>query len=512
MIRTLTFKIFAGLAWLAWLVPVYSQQSPDGIITEESRATSVLGEWPPTGNTGSLTKNRPLQDGLKADPNTGSASITISDNGQSPEAAPAMRIGDLTGSESTPPPFRSNLANVTSSPTNSTSDTITPAVNFPELLPVDSIDTSRTRPAREPAARPAAQTPPPAPMIEPVPAPTPTPPPAPAPTPSPAPQPVQTMQQLPPLPEPQDDLSAAPTVTRRTTSAPRPTRKRVRSMFTLGPGDSVSFASFDRSDLNRTVRIAPDGTVSYLQAIAVNANGLTIDQLRDKMELELQKYRRDFKLIVTPDGIESKSYSVLGRVTQPGTFVLTRPTTVLEGIASARGVEVGTIRGTTHGLADFERSFVSRNGRKLPIDFSQLYYQGNLSQNMYLQPNDYIYIASVLTNEFYILGAVNTPGRIKMPNKLTLAKAISEAGGMRADGNAKNILIIRGDINKPDVHMMNLRDILSGASLDMNINNRDIIYVPRRPFQTVERALDRAITTYVQSVTNEAINQIYDGQ
>ena len=308
---------------------------------------------------------------------------------------------------------------------------------------------------------------------------------------------------LPPLPA-IDQIT--PSITPR---KPRPKQKRARSLYTLGPGDSVNFATFERADLSRTVTIAPDGSVSYLQAIAVNAKGLTVDQLRDRMENELQKFRRDFKLIVTPASLQSKEYAILGRVRKPGTFVLDRPTTVLEGIARAKGVEIGTIRGAAYGLADFERSFVARKGRKLDVDFSKLYHEGDLSQNVYLQPDDYLYVASVLKNQFYILGAVNRPGRIKMPDKITVAKAISMAGGFSNDAYRMKVLVVRGDINAPEVHVVNVRDVLRGKALDIPVENKDIIFVAKRPFEMVERAVDIALTTYVQTVTAEAMNQNY---
>lgn len=307
---------------------------------------------------------------------------------------------------------------------------------------------------------------------------------------------------LPPLPQPIDRLT--PVLNDR---PPRPPRKRVHSLYTLGAGDTVTFATFERSDLSRTVRIAPDGTVSYLQAIAVSAKGLTVDQLRDKMEIELKKFRRDFKLIVTPQGIQSKEYAVLGRVQQPGTFPIERPITVLEAIARAQGVEQGTIRGSSYALADFDKSFVSRGGRKLDVNMSKLYEEGDMKQNVTLQPNDYVYIASILKKEFYILGAVNNPGLVKITDRLTVASAIALAGGFQNSAYKMKVLLIRGDLETPETHVINVRDILRGTALDQPIKSNDIIFVARRPFDVLERVVDSAITTYVQTLTAEALNR-----
>ncbi len=282
------------------------------------------------------------------------------------------------------------------------------------------------------------------------------------------------------------------------------------SVFTLGPGDAVTFSLFDRGDLKRTVTIAPDGTLSYLQAVGIEADGLTVDQLRSRMEEALRDYRQDARLIVTPVGIGSKQFSIIGRVRKPGSFVLDRPTTVLEGIARAEGVEVGTVRGSAFGLADFGRSFVSRGGRKLDIDLARLYQQGDLSQNAFLQPDDYLYVASVLENECYVLGAVGRPGRIKMPNRLTVARAIAEAGGFADGAFRTRVLILRGGIHSPETREANLKEILKGRALDVPIANGDIIFVAKHPFEMVENALEVAIFTYMQTVTAEVLNQNYN--
>lgn len=283
-----------------------------------------------------------------------------------------------------------------------------------------------------------------------------------------------------------------------------------QTRYTLGPGDTLNFSVYNRPDLAReNVQIAPDGSVSYLQAVAVRAEGLTLDRLREKIEEELSEYQ-DAKVIISPVDIASKDFSIIGRVRQPGTYTLDRPTSILEAISLAQGIETGNLRGSAFELADFERSFVVRDGRKLAVDLGRLYYEGDFSQNAYLEPDDYIYIASSLKNEIYVLGAVANPGRVKMPVRLTLAQAIAEAGGFDQYAYRMKVLIIRGSIHDPQTTVVNMKDILGGRIQDIPLENRDIVFVNERPFELVERVLDNAIFTFLQTVTTEAVNQNYD--
>lgn len=295
---------------------------------------------------------------------------------------------------------------------------------------------------------------------------------------------------------------------------PRVTPAQVPSWqtrYTLGPGDTLNFSIYDREDLARNdVRIAPDGTVSYLQAVAVRARGLTLDQLRTRIEEELSRYHKNVKVIVSPSGIASKDFSIIGRVKKPGSFTLDRPTSVLEAIALAEGIQTGSVRGAAFELADFERSFVARNGKKLNVDLARLYYEGDFSQNAYLEPDDYIYVASNLDNEIYVLGEVREPGRRKMPVTLTLAQAIAEAGGFADTAYRIKVLLIRGSIHSPETRVVNVKDILQGRIKDIPLENKDILFVNKRPFELVERVLDTAIITFMQTVTAEAMNQNYN--
>lgn len=281
--------------------------------------------------------------------------------------------------------------------------------------------------------------------------------------------------------------------------------------YTLGPGDTLNFSMYDRPDLSReSVPIAPDGTISYLQAVGVKAVGRSIPELRKAIETALGEYHKSPKVIVTPATIGSKRFTIIGKVREPGSYLLDRPLTILEGIALAKGIEVGSVGGTSQELADLDRSFVARNGRKLDVDLASLYYQGKLAENAFLEPNDYIFVASSLKNEVYVLGAVGRPGRLKMTTRLTVTRAIAQAGGYSKDAYKSRVLLIRGSIHKPDVTVVNVGDILRGKSNDIPVGDRDIIFVDKRPFEMVEKALDSAIFTFVQTVTAESINDEYN--
>ena len=150
-----------------------------------------------------------------------------------------------------------------------------------------------------------------------------------------------------------------------------------------------------------------------------------------------------------------------------------------------------------------------RKGRKLDVDLGKLYYRGDFSQNAYLEPDDYIYIASNIQNEIYVIGNVNNPGRRKMPVKLTLTQAIAEAGGFDKYAYKMKVLLIRGSIHEPETQIINMKDVLNGIRPDVVLESKDIVFVNRRPFDMLERVLDTAVVTYLQTISAEVTNQEY---
>lgn len=96
-----------------------------------------------------------------------------------------------------------------------------------------------------------------------------------------------------------------------------------------------------------------------------------------------------------------------------------------------------------------------------------------------------------------------------MPVQLTIAQAIAEAGGFDQYAYRMKVLLIRGSIHQPETRIVNMRAILSGKEADIKLQNRDIVFVNERPFELLERVLDNAIFTFVQTAAAEAVNQGY---
>ncbi len=292
-----------------------------------------------------------------------------------------------------------------------------------------------------------------------------------------------------------------PTVLAANTTTNLPQKALWQSRYTLGPNDVVNFAFYGRPELARNgVVIGPDGRVSYLQAQGIMANGLSVDELREAVTEALGKYYQRPRVIVTPGEFRSKKYFVLGKVINKGAYAMTQPVTVIEAIALAGGLETGTFGLDTVELADLPRSFLIRGQQRLAVNFEKLFRQGDLTQNIPLEPGDYLYFPSATANEIYVLGAVKSPGAQALPTDASVLGAITLGGGFTLRAYQQRVLVVRGGLDNPQKFVANTADMLAGKIPDFRLEPRDIVFVSERPWARAEDLADMAATAFIQTM------------
>jgi protein involved in polysaccharide export with SLBB domain len=250
--------------------------------------------------------------------------------------------------------------------------------------------------------------------------------------------------------------------------------------------------------------IGPDGRLNYLEARDFMASGLTVDELRDHLAAILIKSHRSPIVIVNPTAYNSKKYFILGDVNQKGIFSLDRPLSIVEAIARAKGFTSELHNRNTIVSADLARSFLVRKGPAgafgyIPIDFEALFLQGDLSQNIALQPDDYLFFPPIGLQEVYVLGQVKTPGTVTFTPNITVLGAITSRGGFTEQAWKTHILVVRGSLANPKTFMVNISQILSAKGLDFPLSNRDIVFVHYKPWAKAEELLESALTDFARA-------------
>lgn len=276
-------------------------------------------------------------------------------------------------------------------------------------------------------------------------------------------------------------------------------RAEWQQRLTLGPGDVINLQLFNMADTERKeVPIGPDGRINFLQARDVMAAGLTIDELRAKLDEALAKYYQNPRTILTPVEFHSKKYVVLGAVVKMGVYNFDRPLSVIEALARAGGLQTGLYGRDTVELADLGHSFLVRKGERVLVDFERLFEHGDLSQNVPLEPDDFLYFAQANANEIYVLGEVTAPGVAAFLPRTSTMSVIAARGGFTRAAFRSRVLVVRGSLNKPQTFVVDAADILSARKPDFKLQARDIVYVSKSPWVKAEELLDTVSTAFIQ--------------
>jgi polysaccharide biosynthesis/export protein len=282
-------------------------------------------------------------------------------------------------------------------------------------------------------------------------------------------------------------------------------------LFTLGPGDKLELELIGEPGSRITTVVAPDGKIYFSLLPGIDVWGLTPAQVKERLERELGDYvKQKPQVSLVLRGVESKRVWLLGRVQAPGVYAIAAPISLLEAVAMAGGtMTLASYRdqeaaGVSEELADLRRSFVIRQGKLLAIDFNRLLNEGDLSQNIYLQPDDFIYFPPATAREVYVLGAVAQPRPVPYSENLTVAGAVASAYGTIKGAYLGHVAVVRGSLTQPQIAIVDYKKVIRGQALDMPLQPHDIVYVPFSPYRYLVKYAEIILNTFVSSAAINA--------
>ncbi len=271
--------------------------------------------------------------------------------------------------------------------------------------------------------------------------------------------------------------------------------------YRLGPGDVIEIELLGEAAGRSTVTLGPDGKIYYSLLPGLSVWGMTLAETRELVKTEMGKYNK-----VLPDpavmlrGIGSKRVWFLGSSSSAGVYTLAAPTTLLEAVTTLGGVPAS---GPDDNI-DLARSFVMRGGKHLPVNFERLFKQGDMSQNVYLEPDDFVFVRPANVANIYVMGAVNGPAMQPYSKDKTLATVLIAAGGLQKYAQPARVAIVRGGLTDPRIAEINYKDIVVGRIADIPLEPGDIVYVPFSPFRHVAQLAEEVIDQFVRTTAVNA--------
>jgi polysaccharide biosynthesis/export protein len=282
--------------------------------------------------------------------------------------------------------------------------------------------------------------------------------------------------------------------------------------FRLGPTDIIDIETLGEPESRAQAIVGPDGKVYYSFLPGAFVWGLTLSETRQLLEKEMAKYLRvQPEIGVTLRSTGSRRVWVLGSVQAPGVYPLKGPMTVLEALTTAGGTMAATGTGpalndpsSQAGVPNLDYSFLLREGKMIRLDFARLLRNGDLSQNIYLRPDDFLYLRPGVMRNIYVVGAVKAPGLVAYRENVSLAAAVAGAGGTLEYAQRYSVAVVRGSLSHPRIAMVDFGDIIKGKAPDVALEPGDIVYVPYVPWRKLAVLAESLIRQFVSAVAVNA--------
>jgi polysaccharide export outer membrane protein len=248
------------------------------------------------------------------------------------------------------------------------------------------------------------------------------------------------------------------------------------SDYRIGKNDVIEISVYNEPDLNKTLRVSPEGTINFPLLGNIKVIDLTAKELEANIT---DKLAGDY--LVNPQVTvfirEFSKVSILGQVNKPGAYEFKSGTTVIHAIALAGGFSEG---------ANPERVKLIReeNG----VKNTQIIDTFSITNEMYgdndvlLLPGDVIVVDKIGTVS--VVGQVRKPGSYDLKKESTVIDAIAFAGGLTELAAPNDTKVIRVENGRKMVFRIPVGSIMSGREQgkDIKLKADDTVIVPESFF------------------------------
>jgi polysaccharide export outer membrane protein len=213
-----------------------------------------------------------------------------------------------------------------------------------------------------------------------------------------------------------------------------------RPLVPIGSGDVVNVQVFNRPELNGTITVAEDGTITLPLVGPVSIQGLSSTAAAQKIAAALKNGQilRNPQVTVLLTQSRSQLVSVLGEVRTPGRFAVDSTMTILDLLAQAGGT---TER--SGNVMFLIRANGTETAERRAIDLRGLQSQQYSLQLLTLRGGDSIFVPPA--EQFYVYGEVNAPNMYRLEPEMTVLQAITRGGGLTKFSSGTRVEIKRRD-------------------------------------------------------------------
>jgi polysaccharide export outer membrane protein len=253
------------------------------------------------------------------------------------------------------------------------------------------------------------------------------------------------------------------------------------STYRLRPEDVIEITVIGPAQLDKTVAILPDGTITYPRLGTIKAEGKTPEELKAFLLKGLDRYYNIVDITVSVKELRSDRVTVNGgAVKTPGIYQMRRGWTVHELLAAAGGL---VIAGGPPAPDQIRATLHRKSGERVSLSVGQLLAEKGAPELPALQPDDVLTVED-LSIQIWVDGQVKQPGSVTLPPGASVLEALKLAGGPTEKAALSKATIRRSGSTQ---HLeVDLRAALNGGSEPLPALQRlDTLTIPENKNQVV---------------------------
>mgnify|MGYP000208561111 CR=1 FL=1 len=157
--------------------------------------------------------------------------------------------------------------------------------------------------------------------------------------------------------------------------------------YQLNAGDVLFVSVWNEEALQKQLIILPDGMISFPLAGELMAKGKTVTELQTALKDNLAEYLADPVVTVSVNSVSGNTVHIMGKVLQPGNFVMNQTLDVMQALSLAGGL--------SPYAEENNIIVIRRNGETqevLAVHYATIKKGKDLSTNIMLQSGDVIII------------------------------------------------------------------------------------------------------------------------
>ena len=157
--------------------------------------------------------------------------------------------------------------------------------------------------------------------------------------------------------------------------------------YLLNAGDVLDISVWNEEALQKQVIVLPDGMISFPLAGELVAQDTTVSELQAALKQNLTEYLSDPVVTVSVTSVSGNTIHILGKVTNPGIFVMNQPLDAMQALSLAGGLSAYA---KENSIIVLRRN--GDNQQVFPVHFASIKKGQDLATNIMLKSGDVIVI------------------------------------------------------------------------------------------------------------------------